>query len=392
MRRPELKKVAAEHKIRVLILPKIFEVRWTESTFKLVRNTLVSWNALVIYFNRNENDAKCAGYLKYPTNINNLKLIALIGDILLVFSRLQKQLQSNTLTIISMKSYINATLRKFNDMKTAKIPGGFESNLTKQLVHEEIEEEDEHGNVKKVVKVFFKSIELDINKPSRRARESIDDLREHILTVLCDFLDKRFQTDEDFLEKIIPFVNFDPSTNVEQVHSLCAPDVSLPSLYMQFDDFSSGNAMKDLSVGEIISKLSKSDESRDTYKELIIVLARIAACTPHSSDVERMIQANNRLKTNIRNRKQISIDIYISTQTCPFYHNGIQQQQLKCLLMKKIVAIEIQIQNQFSVEFSPKRVGMKMNVMTMMMTATMMTTTRQTTLETQFLNFNLNSI
>lgn len=115
LRRPELKRIATEHKIRVLLLPKIFEIRWTEFTFKLVRNTLVSWNALVIYFKRNENDATCAGYLKYLTNINNLKLIALIGDVLFVFSRLQKQLQSDKLTIISMKSYINATLRKFED-------------------------------------------------------------------------------------------------------------------------------------------------------------------------------------------------------------------------------------------------------------------------------------
>lgn len=160
LRTAELKKIAADLNIRLLLLPKNFEVRWTEFTFKLIRNVLVSWNVLVIYFKRNENDAICAGYLKYLTNVNNLKLIAFLADILFVFSRLQMQLQSNKLTIISMKSHVNATIRTFNGMKTVKIPGGFESNLAANLVYEEFEEENEQGYNENITKVFFKSIEL----------------------------------------------------------------------------------------------------------------------------------------------------------------------------------------------------------------------------------------
>lgn len=45
---------------------------------------------------------------------------------------------------------------------------------------------------------------------------------------------------------------------------------------------------------KLISHLAKEPPS---FKEVLIVLARIAAATPHSADVERSISANNLIKT-----------------------------------------------------------------------------------------------
>lgn len=42
LRTAEYKKVAEDHKVRVLNLPKIFEIRWTAFTFQLLRKVLVS--------------------------------------------------------------------------------------------------------------------------------------------------------------------------------------------------------------------------------------------------------------------------------------------------------------------------------------------------------------
>lgn len=55
-----------------------------------------------------------------------------------------------------------------------------------------------------------------------------------------------------------------------------------------------------LSLQELIRKLCNTTESRSNFKELITVLARIAACTPHSADVERTISADRRLKSRLR--------------------------------------------------------------------------------------------
>lgn len=48
----ELKKIASEHGLTALNLPKIFEIRWSQFTYNLVFNVLKSWNALVVYFQK----------------------------------------------------------------------------------------------------------------------------------------------------------------------------------------------------------------------------------------------------------------------------------------------------------------------------------------------------
>lgn len=204
-----------------------------------------------------------------------------------------------------MKSRLVAAIKTFNNMKCSPLPGAFERNLEKQMLSEEGEDA-----------VFFKSIELHTKRQSRRPTEKFADLRVRILTELCEFLYRRFETDEVFLQKIEPFINFDSDADIEEIHSLIAPDISLPKLYMQYSDFSTGNAFKDMSLNEIILKLSKNENSQEAYKELITVLARIVACTPHSADVERMIQANKRLKTKLRASMSLDTEnkyLYIHT-------------------------------------------------------------------------------
>lgn len=95
LRTAELKKIATDRNMRLLMLPKIFEIRWSQFTFDLLRSVLVSWNALVIYFMQNGNDADCAGYLNYLTKLHTLQLVAFLADVLFAFSRFQKQLQSD---------------------------------------------------------------------------------------------------------------------------------------------------------------------------------------------------------------------------------------------------------------------------------------------------------
>lgn len=112
---------------------------------------------------------------------------------------------------------------------------------------------------------------------------------------------ERFQIDEKLFDKIEPFIRSKKGVNIEEIHSLLAPDLQLPSLFLQYQDISNSlHIVKDKSLNEIIVHLSKTDTSCETYKELITVLARIAACTPYSADVERCISANNLLKTKQR--------------------------------------------------------------------------------------------
>lgn len=98
---------------------------------------------------------------------------------------------------------------------------------------------------------------------------------------------------------------------------MLTPDLSLLDLNIQFEEFSNEpRIIKDKSLNEIILKLPSTTESGDSYKELITVLARIAACTPHSADVKRCISANNLLKTKLRSSISIETEnkyMYVHT-------------------------------------------------------------------------------
>lgn len=118
-------------------------------------------------------------------------------------------------------------------------------------------------------------------------------MRINVLVALRKFLTERFQIDDELFEKIEPFVKFEKDANIEAIHSSIAPDLNLANLYLQFSDFSNqSETVGNKSLNEVITHLAKTDGSRELYKELLIVLARIAACTPHSADVERCISAN----------------------------------------------------------------------------------------------------
>lgn len=185
IRTAELKKIAADHGSRLLMIPKIFEIRWTDFTFKLLRNVLVSWETLVKYFQENKRNAECAGYLKYLTKLETMKQLAFLADVLFSFSRFQMKLQSDTLTILSMKSHIDVISKTLDKMKTTELPGGFEHMLAKQL--DRCEDEN---------KIYFKGIELDSDQSSRHTAANSGSMRKNILDAVCGFLQERFEVDQ----------------------------------------------------------------------------------------------------------------------------------------------------------------------------------------------------
>ena len=57
----------------------------------------------------------------------------------------------------------------------------------------------------------------------------------------------------------------------------------------------------------MIEKLCKCEESKQNFKELITVFARIVASS-HSADVERSISADHRLKSRLRTRLSLETE------------------------------------------------------------------------------------
>lgn len=191
LRTAELKKIASDHSLRVLSIPKIFEIRWSQFTFTLLRNVLVSWKALVFYFQKNETNAQCAGYLDYLTKLDNVKLIAFLTDALFVFKRFHKKLQSDQLTLIEMKKFVRTILSSLKGMESIQLSGGFETILAKKLVIEPDENE-----------IFLDSIELQPPEEhrTRHGNRNFVDVRTGVLVALQKFLNDGFQIDDELFE------------------------------------------------------------------------------------------------------------------------------------------------------------------------------------------------
>lgn len=79
LRTKELQQIAKDNNLSIIRLPKYYEVRWTEFTYGLLYAILKNWRILVHYFlkqikEKSDHERVCAGYLKFLTDFDKLKL------------------------------------------------------------------------------------------------------------------------------------------------------------------------------------------------------------------------------------------------------------------------------------------------------------------------------
>lgn len=295
VRTTELKEIAQQHGLRILSMPKLFTVRWTEFTYNLIRAILTSWHATVLFLEKNKRTcASSNGFYKYLANLNFLKMVAFLGDVLRLFKRMQKKMQGDSLTLIKMSQDIAATKLSLESLKQGPMLGGYEYKLERSLSFNQTEN-----------KWFMKGIKLEEGIIFRSV-ESIENFRTEVVDNLIEALDDRFKVENDqLISAIQPFVELKASAaQIEKVHELIAKDLDASSLAMQYMDLSAAHHLKELSFTELV-KFVSSPEQRKYYEEISTAFGRILAATPHSADVERCVSANNLLKTALRNSFKI---------------------------------------------------------------------------------------
>lgn len=136
LRTEELKQIAAENQLKLLSIPKIFKIRWTEWTHKTIENVLKSWNAIMKYCESSEN-ATATGFATFLSNFENLKLIAFLADLLQIYQRYHKNVQGDKLTIVSLAKYINALKASLQQLQNDDIIGGWAERLQSDVIIEQ---------------------------------------------------------------------------------------------------------------------------------------------------------------------------------------------------------------------------------------------------------------
>lgn len=224
-------------------------------------------------------------------------MLTFCADVLFIFQRFQKKLQSDSLTLPMFCCHVQGVIDLLNGFKVEPIKGGFESNLMENVTHQE-------------GVPYWSGVEL---MKSRERRNNIPfDIRQfkdEVVSLLVEFLKVRLQDeDKQLLSTIDSFLKFDNSCDIAKVHELIAKDLCLLELNVQYSDLcNSVDGIKKQSLSELLKYLSSISRA-EYFREISIVVARILACTPHSADVERTISANNNLKTHKRNCFQISTE------------------------------------------------------------------------------------
>ncbi|CAI6355586.1 unnamed protein product [Macrosiphum euphorbiae] len=126
--------------IKYVQLPKYFDVRWTEFTYSLLFGILKNWRVLVKYFifNRQNNikDSKAVDFYKILTDINKLKLLCFLADLGYLYTRFQKQIQSDGLLIFDIEARKDGLKKNIEQLTNSPLIVGWEYMLTQEIVTE----------------------------------------------------------------------------------------------------------------------------------------------------------------------------------------------------------------------------------------------------------------
>ena len=141
VRTRELNALAVKQGLKCCALPRVFEIRWTEFTLSLVNAILTSWHVLVLYFRESE-DKAAHGFLTLLTNKSVLELMAFVADVLAVFSRFQKKIQSDSVTLLNLDIETSLVTSNLAKLKETPLLGGWVATLQTQL---ESTEEEGHA-------------------------------------------------------------------------------------------------------------------------------------------------------------------------------------------------------------------------------------------------------
>ena len=131
LRSRELRDIAKSDSLQLRELPKLFEC-WSEFNSSLLESVLVSWRALVNYF-KTGTDQSSQGYYKYPTAIQNVQLLAFLGDLLFVFTRYHKKIQDDKFNLTDLPEWKADCLKRLYLLDQSRVVGGWEAAFYKDF-------------------------------------------------------------------------------------------------------------------------------------------------------------------------------------------------------------------------------------------------------------------
>lgn len=194
-----------------------------------------------------------------------MKTAAFLADILSIFQRYHRRIQSNDLTLLSLAKNLKLLQAAPTDLKEHKLIGGWEEHLDNEIIEDDGE-------------FSLKGIQLS-QRTARRIKEKNDfgSNRKSIIQSTIDNLLDRFDTDFALNELIEPFINFQKDADIREIHNRFASDLSLFDLSAQYKDLT---VLRDeLKFNDNLLHTIQLLKQTGDFEDVVTVFARIAACT-----------------------------------------------------------------------------------------------------------------
>lgn len=290
IRTKELKNVAEKENVKVKHLPKYFEVRWTEFTYDLLVSILKNWKVLVTYFRSKyieEKDAKADGFYKMLTNLNTLKLLCFLVDLGYLYSRFQKQIQSDDILIFDIEERKNILVKNIEDLRLSKFSGGWEDLLESKLVYNMNRSSDNLDN-ETITLMNLEVFDKDGVSSKKKKRHNYyvsenrcftairNDSIEHILTYLNNRLDI---SDWSTLKPLTKMSDLVTNEELKDCHKTICPDYELNDFVASYREASSLELIKNQHISEMLLKTLLKNEA---WKSLSVSVVRNKICCIHT--------------------------------------------------------------------------------------------------------------
>lgn len=271
---------SAENNItKILQYPKYFSVRWIEYTFNLLNAVLRNWKGTIAYFKKEREEAMLKKWLL----CDRLHLLVFLADLLSLFKAFQKKFESNDVSIVDITPKKEAFVRKFENLVTTKLSGGWEELYFKQLVQA------------KTGKIFHGHW-LKQNPQRKKTNADFECIfneyhRKNIINALMQYLNERLDVECITYEHVKPLMHISTKTSHTSLNTCylyLIPDLNRGTFYTEY--FEAAESLKNFTCETLAATLKELHKiNADKYKILKIALARAAVAKPHSADVERLI-------------------------------------------------------------------------------------------------------
>jgi len=123
-----IKEAAKQNNMDVCQFPSVKDIRFTQYSYALLSSTLKNYNPMITHL-QGESGAEAAGFLSKWQDRDTVKLTAILCDVLFLYKRFQKLIQSDSMTVFDVDISRQHCVTEIEKLLDRCLPGGYEEKL-----------------------------------------------------------------------------------------------------------------------------------------------------------------------------------------------------------------------------------------------------------------------